>query len=206
MQIRWMGLPLLLMAGAVETVSAQPFEATVNVGVSRLRGDTSLGAFANQEGGTTDLSLRNNGFRFGFRATLNTYRFFGHEFGYHYSRTALLVRTGGTTQELGTAVHQPFYNFLAYATPEGTRVRPFAAGGAHFSTYPFPGSSVTQGSGSVKVGYNYGAGIKFVIREPYMIRLDYREYNNGKPEFLQGLEPSGRLKQREFTVGFGIAI
>ena len=57
-------------------------------------------------------------------------------------------------------IHQGMYNFLPYATPKGSKIRPFATGGVHFSTFYPPGASVFQGNGVTKFGYNYGAGVK----------------------------------------------
>ena len=77
-----------------------------------------------------------DGFRLGFQLTLNSFRFFGHEIGYAYNRTKLSLEG----QEYGMAIHQGGYNILAYALPEGSPVRPFVTGGAHFNNYVPPGA------------------------------------------------------------------
>ena len=74
-----------------------------------------------------------------------------------------------------------FYNLLAYATPEGTRIRPFVTGGGHFSNFVPPGSSASYGQGSTKFGVNYGGGVKARISEKYQVRVDFRQYVTGKP-------------------------
>ncbi len=43
----------------------------------------------------------------------------------------------------GMATHQGFYDFLVYATPEGSKIRPFIAAGAQFSNFVPPGSSAS---------------------------------------------------------------
>lgn len=148
-----------------------------------------------------------DGFRFGFRTTLNNWMFFGHEFGYAYNRTKLLVDGqpfSSQGQDIsGMAIHQGFYNFLGYATPEGSRVRPFGAIGGHFSNFVPPGTSVTQGGGDNKFGFNYGGGIKFRVAGRWGLRFDFRQYNTGKPFDLLG---EGRLKQNEFSIGFGLML
>src|SRR5438874_193979 len=106
---------VLLLAASIELASAQVGEVSLSLGESRftnnsLGSDPSVGEFK-----------ITNGFRLAFRLTLNTYRFFGHEIGYAYSRSHLAV----PGQEVGMPVHQAFYNFLVYATPEGSRIRPF---------------------------------------------------------------------------------
>jgi opacity protein-like surface antigen len=138
--------------------------------------------------------------KFGFRVTLNNWRFLGTEFGYNYTRHKLKIGSSGQGGEAGFAGHQGFVDMLAYATPEGSRIRPFAAGGVHFTNYVFPGTSVTQGSGSTKFGLNYGGGIKVKVTQNWMFRADFRQYWNGKPftEFLGG---SGRVRTNEFSLG-----
>lgn len=131
--------------------------------------------------------------------TINQWAHFGHEVGYGYNRTTWELASGTSA---GSAIHQGFYNFLAYATPEGSRVRPFAAAGPHFSNYIFPGLSVTQGGGSNKVGVNYGGGIKVRVSPKYLIRLDVRQYLQGKPYDFPG--QSGRLTLLEVSAGFSI--
>jgi hypothetical protein len=130
---------------------------------------------------------------------MNSWAHFGHESGYVYTRTKL--RLGGDeTSEFGMAIHQGLYNFLAYATPEGKPVRPFAAGGVHFSNFVPPGASVTSGGGSTKVGLNYGGGVKIRITPMFAIRFDARQYWNGKPFDLPN--QNGTLRQMELSAGF----
>lgn len=148
-----------------------------------------------------------DGFRFGFRVTLNTWRFLGHEMGYAYNRTQLRFESPDTpTQDFGMAIHQGFYNMLAYALPEGAKVRPFVAGGAHFSNYVPPGASVQSGGGSNKFGLNYGGGIKARVGSMFLIRFDIRQYHTPKPDFFAGPEPEGWLRQTEVSAGFALAL
>jgi hypothetical protein len=140
---------------------------------------------------------------------LNSYRFFGHEFGYSYNHTSIQVPAittpflAGTTtqpaQTIAVPIHQGFYDFLAYATPEGTRVRPFAAGGVQFSGFFPPGTSVYYGNQVTKYGINYGGGLKVRLTDIWGIRFDVRFYNMGKP--FDFPNQSGRLIQQEYSVG-----
>jgi len=185
---------LLLPSFALFAVigAAQPFEAGFHAGVSRISGK-DIGTLT--VGGTDRIRLK-DGWRFGIRMTLNNWAFFGHEVGYGYNRTAFVL----PTEQAGTAIHQGFYNFLAYGTPEGSTVRPFATGGVHFSNFIFPGLSVTQGGGSNKVGVNYGGGIKVKISPKYLIRFDVRQYLQGKPFDFPG--QTGNLRLLEVSTGF----
>jgi|SRR5947209_3201545 len=143
-----------------------------------------------------------NGWQLAFRLTLNTGNHFGHEIGYAYNRTHLLLAGQDTG---GMAVHQGFYDFLFYPTKEGSVFRPYIGAGPHFANYVPPGVSVTQGGvqGGNKFGANYGGGLKFFLKSKWMARIDFRQYVNGKPFDLGG---SGSLRQNVLTVGFGIGL
>jgi len=186
---------------------AQVFEASVSGGVSRF----SDGQIGYAPGSTPDQQyVMKSGFSLAFRMTLNSWRFFGHEFGYAYSHTsmdipALTTSIPGGTQatpatNVSVPIHQGFYNFLAYPTPEGSRVRPFAAGGVQFSGFFPPGTSVYYGNQVTKYGFNYGGGLKVRLTSLWGIRLDARYYNMSKP--FDFLFHSGRFIQQEYTVGF----
>jgi opacity protein-like surface antigen len=137
-----------------------------------------------------------------FRLTVNNWVFMGQEFGYGYNRTKL----GINGQNLGgMAIHQGFYNLLVYATPEGTRVRPFATGGGHFNNYVPPGASATQGQGENKFGVNYGGGIKVRVSEKFLFRVDVRQFRNGKP-FGDFFPVSGSIRQTQFSAGLSFVL
>ena len=147
-----------------------------------------------------------DGFRLVFRLTLNNWNFFGQEFGYGYNRSGLTFSEGGAEeQDLGgMAIHQGFYNLLVYATPEGTRIRPFATGGGHFSNFVPPGASATQGQGDNKFGINYGGGVKVRMTEKWQVRFDVRQFLTCKPFDIPGA--SGALRQTEVSVGLAFVL
>ncbi|HTP86216.1 MAG TPA: outer membrane beta-barrel protein [Bryobacteraceae bacterium] len=187
---------------------AQSFEGSVNVGES-LQSNASLGEIAGNvltgADGVSKYKL-DNGFNIAFRVTLNTWKFFGHEVGYAYNRTHLNLDafdpTGasqGSESLGGMAVHQGFYDFLAYATPEGSTIRPFGAVGVHYSNYVAPGSSAQYGQGDNKFGFNYGGGVKIRVKGPLGVRFDVHQFTNGKPFGLTGA--SGWIRQTEISAG-----
>ena len=179
-----------VLCSCATIASAQVAEFSVSGGVSRF-GNTPLVT-------NPDITL-GSGFRLAFRLTLNTYRFFGHEIGYGYAHTSANVAGSAST---GMPVHTGFYDFLVYATPEGSRVRPFATGGVNFSSFVPPGASVYYGNQVTKFGINYGGGLKVKLSGPFGARIDIRQYNTGKPDMFQSaVAPSGRLKQTEISVG-----
>ncbi|HZT40531.1 MAG TPA: porin family protein [Bryobacteraceae bacterium] len=174
---------------------AQTAEFWVGAGSSFLS-NGNIGS-TSPAGTQSDVQLT-NGFRINFRLTLNTKRFMGHEVGYAYNRTHLHIFGQDSG---GMAIHQGFYNFLLYGIPEGRRVRPFATGGIHFSNFVPPGSSAQYGGGQTKFGFNYGFGVKARVTNSIGVRLDYRQYNTGKPFDLP--LASGRLLQNEISVSVG---
>lgn len=175
----------VVLAGAA---SAQVLELGVAGGVGRL---------SNSVLSESDGAKLKSGFRLGFRVTLNAHEYFGHEVGYAYNRTSM--EYGGATY--GMATHQGFYDLLAYARPEGSKIRPFVAGGGQFSNFVFPGLSVASGYGTTKFGGNYGAGVKVRSSDRFLIRLDYRQYLTPKPDWFL-TAPKGWLRINEMSVGF----
>lgn len=181
---------VLLLASAI-FANAQVAEFGIGGGVSNLS-NKDLGSGYSLDDGWSLI----------FRLTINNWNFMGQEFGYGYNRTKLL---SGNQSFGGMAFHQGFYNFLVYATPEGSRVRPFATGGGHFSNYVPPGASATQGGGENKFGVNYGGGIKVRVSEKFLFRVDYRQFLNGKPfgDFFLG---SGSIRQNQISAGLSFVL
>lgn len=164
--------------------AAQSFEASVSGGASVIP-NKDLGS-----GYSLD-----SGFRLALRATINTTDHLGYEFGYGHNR-ASLGQEGSSSQ--GMAVHQGFGEVLLYATPQSARIRPFVAGGGHFSNFVPPGATATYGQGENKFGINYGGGIKVKVTGPWQVRFDFRQFNTGKPFGLGG---TGRMLQNEISAG-----
>ncbi len=198
-QLKLWFLILLLSA----TATAQVAEFAVTGGQSRLS-NNGIGSFSATAGAKSDDLQLQDGFRLGFRMTFNAGRFFGHEVGYAYNRTQWRDNTSSPATETGSAIHQGFYNYLVYAMPEGSTVRPFAAGGVHFSNFVWPGYSVSSGGGSNKFGVNYGGGLKVRVSRIFAIRFDVREYRNGKPFDLP--QQKGWIRQLEIGTGFALVL
>jgi opacity protein-like surface antigen len=195
---------LLVVASALPVAFGQSFEASVSGGVSRLTNNV-LGPDILSPGAAAGSNVKlNDGFRLGFRMGFNTYSHFGFEFGYAYNRTHLHL-DGPPVTELGMAIHQGFGDALLYVTPEKARIRPFVAGGVHFSNFVQPGASAQYGQGQNKFGVNYGGGIKVRVATNWQIRFDFRQYETGKPDFGV-FRPSGQLLQNEISVGVGFVL
>ncbi|MBZ5635653.1 MAG: porin family protein [Acidobacteriia bacterium] len=191
-------LAVVLVLACAGSAWGQSFEVWFNGGQSLLSNKTLGSTVPAAQGGKKDDFQLEDGFRFSFRIDLNNDSHFGHEVQYAYNRTKL--NSGGIEQ--GMAIHQGGYNFLLYATPEGTRIRPFATGGVGFANYVPPGSSAAQGGGSNKFGFNYGGGVKMRVTSLFGLRVDVRQYTTPKPFDLFLKE--GWLRQTEISAGFGV--
>ncbi len=189
----------LILLGTSSTAFAQLGEFWLSFGAAKPR-NNELGSFSDQAGGTLGTEVDSN-FRFILRFAINNESHFGHEFGYAYTRAKVNFSDG--SEFFGMPIHQGMYNFLLYATREGSYVRPFATGGVHFSTFYPPGTGAFSGGGVTKFGFNYGAGVKVRVSSMFSARLDVRDYWQGKPDFFIN-PPSGMLKLLEVSAGLGI--
>jgi opacity protein-like surface antigen len=140
--------------------------------------------------------------RIGARMSFDFRGYFAHELAYAWQRTKFRVATDDTNtltvSESNTSIHNYYYNFVAHATHRGSRVRPFITGGGGMSSFTYPGYSAFS-RGDTKFGYNYGAGIKFLLTDKYGLRFDVRDHVTGKP-FFDNLE--GRLHNVETSATF----
>jgi hypothetical protein len=209
MRFHWL---LLVALVACSSTFGQSFEAAVGGGQSVFPGNTADIGTATTDPASGTYKMK-DGFRLVFRMAIGQGRFFGHEFGYAYSRTSLdtpaVITSAGTglpgqtgivttipAQTMSLPSHQGFYDFLVYGIPEDKRVRPFVAGGVQFTAFSQPGSQYTNNR-ETKYGINYGGGIKIRVKDPWGMRLDVRQYNMGKPFNLPNA--SGRLLMWEFS-------
>ena len=192
---------VLLLLLAIPAWS-QAIEMAVGGGVSRLT-NAGLGKLNASSTLRDDYSLK-GGFRMVMRMTLNSGDFTAHETGYAYNRTQLVQNGEGSSAQTGMAIHQGFYNYLLYPTREGSRIRPFAAGGVHFANYVPPGASATSGGGSTKFGVNYGGGLKIRVSERFMLRFDARQFLNPKPFGL--INPGGWIRMNEYSTSLAFVL
>ncbi len=180
----------------------QAAEASLSMGAGILK-NNDLGSLGVTVNGVEQRLSVGNGFRLSARLSLNTWEHFGHEFGYGYNHTSLQVGTQGS---VGMGVHQGFYDFMVYATPTDSKVRPFVCGGGGFASFFPPGSSAFSGNGITKFSYNYGGGVKAKVTSIYGVRFDIRDYVTGKPFGSSSgvTDVHGLLHNVEVSAGFEI--
>jgi hypothetical protein len=188
---------LLLFSACSSTLAfAQSAEISVSGGVSRFNGDYAIAG-----GGDNTPIKFTNGFRLAIRFTWNQGKIFSHEIGYGYARSHLHYQGNPVQDVAPISLHQGLYDFLINATPEGSRVRPFACGGVQFTSFYPPGASTYYGGVVTKFGINYGAGIKLKLTPIWGIRGDFRQYAMPRPDFGFA-NKSGWMRQTELTGGF----
>jgi opacity protein-like surface antigen len=194
-------LALALFLTCTGSAWAQYGELWFSAGQS-LMTNGGIGTLAATGGSEDDVELT-DGFRFGFRFGINNDGFTGYEIQYAYSRMQLRFNDPSGSVDQGMAGHTGGVNYLLYAVPLETRIRPFATGGVHFTNFVPPGASATSGQGSTKFGFNYGGGVKARVTDKFAVRFDFRQYTNPKPDFGLPMR-NGWLRQNEISGGFGI--
>jgi len=188
---------LLLSLGCAGAAFAQSAEVSLNAGESMLR-NKSLGNLTASDNTVAGADFGTN-FHLSLKMTLNSWKFFGQEFGYNYNRGS--IKAAGSDVG-GMPVHQGFYDLLAYATKEGKKIRPFAGAGVHFSSFFPPGASVFNGNGITKFGFNYGGGVKVRVSDAFLVRRDAHDYETPKPDL--GL-PNEKGWLHQLVVSAGVA-
>jgi len=157
-------------------------------------------------GNSNDVQI-GNGWRVGVRLDLNTSGPFGHEFQYAYNRPNLRDSTGLLLGDVGPPrmeMHQVGYNLVySFASSEAV-VRPFATAGVQLDDYVLRGTDLSADH-SAKFGANYGVGAKFRLSSIFGLRLDFRGYETGKPNWNGVLfKNGGLLHQAEASAGLGV--
>ena len=194
---------LAALAAAVGVpASAQYAEIGITGGYSRFQ-DGEIGAVGSF-GGFRDAYELGNGIRIGARMSFDFRGYFAHELAYSWQRAKFRITSddplsgASSVSQTGSNIHNYYYNFVAHATRRDTRIRPFITGGGGMSNFVPPGYSALS-SGQTKFGYNYGAGIKFLLSDKYGLRFDVRDHITGKPFFS---DVSGRLHNVETSATF----
>ncbi len=192
-------LVLSLFSLVAGPAPAQILELGGGAGVDRLSNNT----LAVAQGTPPAVAKLNNGWLLTFNVVINSQEHFGHEVGYRYNRTNLDL--AGTV--LGMATHQGYYNFVAYALTDKSKVRPYIAAGGQFSNFVPPGGSASYGQGVTKFGVNYGAGVKVRASERFLLRLDFHQFVSPKPDFLATpTPPKGWLRMNGISAGFAYTL
>ncbi len=206
-----MKTPLLAILAAMmlltSALAAQSVDMSMSFGAANAGGRSigTIGLTDPTQGPVgTPINL-GSGFLFAPRLTLHSRKFLSHEFSYVFTRANISVREGDQVAlDQGMSVGQLFYNAVLSATPEGSRVRPYATvGGGLISFYP-PGFGLFSGVTINRPAANYGAGVRVQLSELLHTRVDFRQAMSPSPRIFQTQETSGSFRQNQFSVGVGI--
>ena len=180
------------------------------------------------EGGSTqDVGLDvEQSYVLGVRITENLGQHLGAELEYAFTNQPLLFEDLSPTLPtlaLDHKVHKFAYGILFYGTGRDKRIRPFGSIGFGTSFFQVSGRSqdeaLRQGvdlKNRWKLGFSYGAGIKFKGASGWGIRADFRDQVTGVPDYglpsqapiLESGEigpafrPEGALHNWQITGGF----
>jgi len=126
-------------------------------------------------------------------------QYFGGELRYTYLDGDSRLSAGGETVRLNGAAHAVHYEFLAYATPKHSRLRPFVTAGAGIKRYTATGAQYQQilnaepplgnfallaHTDEVEALVTFGGGLKIKLNDHCDVRLDFRDYLTPFPEDL----------------------
>ncbi|HLH00159.1 MAG TPA: outer membrane beta-barrel protein [Bryobacteraceae bacterium] len=133
----------------------------------------------------------------------NVGNYFGGELRYTYRGDEAQLRSGGRQVNMDGQTHAIHYDFLVYATPRGTKIRPYAAAGAGIKRYMITDSEpLSQSLGNfamlthasqVEGLFSAGGGLKALISEHWLFRVDVRYYLTPFPEKLFAAASGARI-------------
>jgi hypothetical protein len=193
---------------------AQRWEFSV-LGAYPRWGKALLGSLDPTDPQDNDTSIKGE-YAYGARITLNTRGYYGHEISYLFQRAKFTTHFRTTTDDTTVdtllrdriTIQQAAYNFLIYFMPAGERWRPFITGGMQANRFGAPTFAEWPGGGSTNWGANYGAGLKVKLFQHALVRLDFRDYLNGKPyvqlEFADVKNATGIIHMLQGSAGVSI--
>lgn len=147
----------------------------------------------NGAGGSADAGF---GSRFAVGAVLteDMYEHIGGELRYNYLAGDSALRFSGNEVKMDAFSQALHYDFLFYATPRRSRIRPYAAGGAGIKRYdgsgrpyslqPLSDFAVLTHNHQVEGMISFGGGVKFALGDRWVLRLDFRDYATPLPTKL----------------------
>lgn len=212
--MRSLSLAALLSFVALNGAFAQKYELSIVGGYPRLS-NAQLGSIPLSrapEPGDTKLKAEHT---YGARFTINSKGYWGHEFGYSQSRARLDTVFRGTDENDveferryrdRVKISEGSYNLLLYMMPRGEWWRPYLTVGGQTFHYGEPKAVSDWSTGGWRnYGMNWGAGIKLHASR-FMVRLDFRDYIQGKPyglDFQDFAGSGGLYHSMQGTVGVG---
>lgn len=141
---------------------------------------------------------------------------FGGELRYTYRDGDSELRFNGREANLDAAAHALHFDFLAYATRRHARLRPFLAGGAGIKRYtatgredpnqPLSNFAQLAHNDEVKALVSFGGGVKAMLGDHWLVRVDFRDYATPFPENVIVPAPGAKVHGwlHDFVPLFGV--
>lgn len=209
-QMRWRAALAVaaLLCGSTAMTYAEGIDFGVGFGYANA-GKRKAGTLSiqGQDGSENPSEITmGSGFMFVPRLTLNAGDYISHDLSFAFSRANVKVDLAGQNLfDQSTSIGAAMYNMLLHATPDGSRIRPYVAGGGGLIMFYPPGAGLTSGVNTVRPGLNYGGGVRVQVSERWHARVDFRQTLAPNPRLFQGQDASGMFRQNQFTVGAGMS-
>jgi hypothetical protein len=128
---------------------------------------------------------------------------FGGELRYTFRDGDSELRFNGREANLDAEAHALHFDFLAYATRRHARLRPFLAGGAGIKRYtatgpvdpsqPLASFATLAHADEVKALVSFGGGVKVLLSDHWLVRVDFRDYATPFPENVIAPAPGAKI-------------
>ena len=117
---------------------------------------------------------------------------FGGELRYTFRDGDSRLKVNGREANLDANAHALHVDFLAYATGKNSRFRPYLAGGGGMKRYmgtgrvdpnqPLSSFALLAHNDELTPMVSFGGGVKVMLGEHWLIRVDFRDYATPFPE------------------------
>lgn len=128
---------------------------------------------------------------------------FGGELRYTYQDGDTELKFNGRQANLDAASHAIHFDFLAYVTKRHARLRPFLAGGAGIKRYtatgrvdpnqPLSDFGLLAHADEAKALVSFGGGVKAMVGDHWVVRVDFRDYATPFPENVIVPAPGAKI-------------
>ena len=133
----------------------------------------------------------------------NIGNYFGGELRYTFRDGDSELKSAGTEVNMDAEAHAVHYDFLVYATPKSSKLRPYAAAGGGIKRYmatgveypsqPLSNFALVTHANQVEGLFSAGGGIKYALSEHWQVRVDFRYYLTPFPEKLFVPAPGAKI-------------
>ncbi len=134
----------------------------------------------------------------------DAYRYLGGEFRYVYRAGDLQLKSQSQTATMSGDAHIVHYDFLLYATPRHSRIRPFAASGPAMIVYrgtggqqafqPLSTFGLLTNTRQTKPAISFGGGVKCDLTKHAQLRVDFHDYASPFPNKVIAPAPKASIK------------